>query len=102
MKYSLESVYPQVFTLAMNVSNGPPTNVTCSIDESTAANSTLVRKILRDGNVSVVVTVTQGMSGHYQCIVSNTRVANGTIEGVTAKSGSSSLNISSINYCNAL
>ena len=41
----------------------------------------------------VTVTVKLREVGNYQCIVSNTRVNDGTISGVTAVSSTSSLNI---------
>ena len=42
----------------------------------------------------VTVTVRLIEAGNYQCIVSNDRVTNGTVNNVTAVNSTSSLNIS--------
>ena len=101
MQFSLLSTRdtnPPVFTLSFNVSDGPPTNVTCRVvgsDPFTIASSDLSRVIV-DGPGSVTqvtVTVRMRQAGTYQCTVSNARVTAGTINGVTAMSNSSSLNV---------
>ena len=88
---------PQVFSLSFNVSDGSPTTVNCTMNGS--AVSTEVSRVIVDGTESITrVTVTNVMTGagSYQCTVSNARVTGGTINGVTAVSNISSLNISGI------
>ena len=88
---------PQVFSLSFNVSDGPPTTVSCTVNGS--AVSTEVSRVIVDGIESITrVTVTDVMTGagSYHCTVSNARVTAGTINGVTAVSNVSSLNISGI------
>ena len=91
---------PQVFSLSFNVSDGPPTTVSCTVNGSAlSAVSTEVSCVIVDGIESITrVTVTDVMTGagSYQCTVSNARVTAGTINGVTAVSNISSLNVSGI------
>ena len=59
--------------------------------------STELSRVIVNGPGSVTrvtVTVRLREAGNYQCTVSNTRVAYGTINGVTAVTSTSSLNIS--------
>ena len=88
-------VDPPVFNLRFNVTNGPPTNVTCTGPNSFSINQTsddLSREVVNDGTATLVtVTVRMREEGNYQCTVSNVRVGNGTINGVTATEGSSSV-----------
>ena len=99
MQFSLLSTSrlatPPVFSLSFNVSDGPPTNVSCSVNGNGL--STELSRVIVNGSGSVTrvtVTVRQREAGNYQCTVSNDRVTNGTINGVTAVNSTSSLNIS--------
>ena len=86
---------PPVFNLRFIVTNGPPTNVTCTGPNSysiTQTSDDLSREVVNDGTATLVtVTVRMREGGNYQCTVSNARVGNGTINGVTATEGSSSV-----------
>ena len=100
MKLSLISTRdanPPVFTLSFNVSDGPPTNVTCTdgTNPLTIDSSDLSRVIVNGPQsvTQVTVTVRMRQAGIYQCTVSNARVDNGTINGITAMSNSSSLSV---------
>ena len=101
MKLSLISTRdanPPVFTLSFNVSDdGPPTDVTCTdgTNPLTIDSSDLSRVIVNGPQSVTQVTVTMRMrqAGIYQCTVSNARVDNGTINGITAMSSNSSLNV---------
>ena len=88
---------PPTFNLTFNVTNGPPTNVTCTGPNSfsiTQTSDDLLREVVNDGTATLVtVTVRMRMGGNYQCTVSNARVGNGTINGVTATGDSSSLTV---------
>ena len=90
-------VDPPVFNLSFNVTNGPPTNVTCTGPNSFSINQTsddLSREVVNDGTATLVtVTVRMREGGNYQCTVSNARVEDGTINGVTATEGSSSITV---------
>ena len=91
-------VDPPVFNLRFIVTNGPPTDVTCTGPNSfsiTETSDNLSREVVNDGTATlVIVTVRMREGGNYQCTVSNARVGNGTINGVTATEGSSSLTVS--------
>ena len=96
MKFTLVStrnVNPPVFTLSFNVSDGPPTNVTCTDGSNpfTIASGDLSRVVVSGPGLVIQVTVTVRMrqAGTYQCNVSNARVDDGTIGSVTATSSSS-------------
>ena len=100
MKFSLIStrdVNPPVFTVSFNVSDGPPTNVTCTdgTNPLTINSNDLSRAIVNgpESVTQVTVTVRRRQAGIYQCNVTNDRVDNGTIGTVTAMSNSSSLNV---------
>lgn len=100
MKFSLISTRdanPPVFTLSFNVSDGPPTNVTCTDGTNPLTiNSNDLSRVIVNGPESVTqvtVTVRMRQAGIYQCTVSNDRVTAGTIGSVTAMSNSSSLNV---------
>ena len=100
MKLSLISTRdtnPPVFTLSFNVSDGPPTDVTCTdgTNPLTIDSSDLSRVIVNGSQsvTQVTVTVRMRQAGIYQCTVSNARVTNGTINGTTAMSNSSSLSV---------
>ena len=90
-------VDPPVFNLIFTVTNGPPTNVTCTGPNSfsiTQTSDDLSREVVSVGMATLVtVTVRMREGGNYQCTVSNARVGNGTINGVTATEGSSSLTV---------
>ena len=90
-------VDPPVFNLRFIVTNGPPTDVTCTGPNSFSINQTsndLSREVVNDGTATLVtVTVRMREEGNYQCTVSNARVEDGTINGVTATEGSTSLTV---------
>ena len=90
-------VDPPVFNLSFIVTNGPPTDVTCTGPNSfsiTEKSDDLSRKVVNDGTATLVtVTVRMREGGNYQCTVSNARVEDGTINGATATEGSSSLTV---------
>ena len=99
MQFSLLSTSrlatPPVFSLSFNVSDGPPTTVSCSVNGNGI--STELSRVIVNGTGSVTrvtVTVRLREAGNYQCTVSNDRVTDGTINGVTAVNSTSSLNIS--------
>ena len=91
-------VDPPVFNLRFNVTNGPPTDVTCTGPNSFSIDETsddLSREVVNDRTATLVtVTVRMREEGNYQCTVSNARVEDGTINGVTATEDSSSLSVS--------
>ena len=96
MQFSLISTRdanPPVFTLTFNVSDGPPTYVTCTDGSNpfTIASGDLSRVVVNGPGfvTQVVVTVRMRQAGTYQCTVSNTRVDAGTIGSVTAINSSS-------------
>ena len=90
-------VDPPVFNLRFIVTNGPPTDVTCTGPNSfsiTQTSDDLSREVVNDGTATLVtMTVRMREEGNYQCTVSNARVENGTINGVTATEDSSSLTV---------
>uniref|UniRef100_A0A1X7SS49 Fibronectin type-III domain-containing protein n=1 Tax=Amphimedon queenslandica TaxID=400682 RepID=A0A1X7SS49_AMPQE len=89
---------PPVFSLSFNVSDGPPTTVSCSVNGNGI--STELSHVIVNGSGSVTrvrVTVRLREAGNYQCTVFNTRVINGPISGNShpnADSSTSSLSIS--------
>ena len=96
MKFSLiatRDASPPVFTFTFNVSDGPPTNVTCTDGSNpfTIASGDLSRVVVNGPGFVTHVTVTVRMrqAGTYKCTVSNARVSNGTIGSVTATSSNS-------------
>ena len=95
---TLRYVDPPVFNLRFTVTNGPPTDVTCTGPNSfsiTQTSDDLSREVLNVGTATLVtVTVRMRKGGNYQCTVSNARVVDGTINGVTATNDSSSLAVS--------
>uniref|UniRef100_A0A1X7U126 Uncharacterized protein n=1 Tax=Amphimedon queenslandica TaxID=400682 RepID=A0A1X7U126_AMPQE len=83
MQFSLLSTSrlatPPVFSLSFNVSNGPPTTVSCSVNGTGI--STELSRVIVNGSGSVTrvrVTMRLREAGNYQCTVSNTRVIDGT------------------------
>ena len=99
MQFSLLSTSrlatPPVFSLSFNVSDGPPTTVSCSVNGNGI--STELSHVIVNGSGSVTrvtVTVRLREADNYQCTVSNDRVTAGTINNVTAVTSTSSLNIS--------
>ena len=97
MQFSLISTrdaVPPVFTLTFNVSNGSPTNVSCTIGSNkfTIASGDLSRVVVNGPGFVTQVTVTVRMrqAGTYQCTVSNARVTNGPIPGETGPNATSS------------
>ena len=107
MQFSLLSTSrlatPPVFSLSFNVSDGPPTTVSCSVNGNGI--STELSRVIVNGSGSVTrVTVTNLTEvGNYQCTVSNDRVTagnNGDIGGVQALSTTTSLNLLGLyHYC---
>ena len=98
MQFSLLSpsrlATPPVFSLSFNVSDGPPTFVSCTVNGNGI--STELSRVIVDGTGSitrVTVTIRLREAGNYQCTVSNERVTAGTINGVTAVSNTSSLSL---------
>ena len=87
----------QMITLSFTVTDGPLTNVTCTGPNSYSINQTsddLSHEVVNVGTATLVtVTVRTREEGNYQCTISNARVENGTINGVTATEGSSSLTV---------
>ena len=87
-----------VFNLSFTVTNGPPTDVTCTGPNSfsiTQTSDDLSREVVNDGTATLVtVTLRMREGGNYQCTVSNARVEDGTINGVTATASSTSLSVS--------
>ena len=96
MQFSLRSTsrLVPVFSLSFNVSDGPPTTVSCTVNGNGI--STGLSRVIVNGTGSITrVTVTNlTEAGNYQCTVSNDRVSEGTINGVTAVNSNSSLNVS--------
>ena len=86
MQFSLLSTSrlatPPVFSLSFNVSDGPPTTVSCSVNGNGI--STELSRVIVNGPGSVTrvtVTVRLREAGNYQCTVSNDRVTNGPTSG---------------------
>ena len=97
MQFSLISTRdanPPVFTLTFNVSDGPPTNVTCTDGSNpfTIASGDLSRIVVNGpGSVTqVTVIVRIRQAGTYQCTVSNARVTDGLITNETGSNATSS------------
>ena len=97
MQFSLIStrdVNPPVFTLTFNVSDGPPTNVTCTDGSNpfTIASGDLSRVVVNGpGSVTqVTVIVRMRQASTYQCTVSNARVTDGLITNETGPNATSS------------
>ena len=90
-------VDPPVFNLSFIVTNGPPTDVTCTGPNSfsiTQTSDDLSREVVNDGTATLVtVTVRRRKGGNYQCTVSNARVEDGNINGVSATEDSASLTV---------
>ena len=90
-------VDPPVFNLRFIVTNGPPTDVTCTgpnLFSITETSDNLSREVVNDGTTTMVtVTVRMREEGNYQCTVSNARVVDGTINGVSATEDSTSLTV---------
>ena len=91
-------VDPPVFNLIFTVTDGPPTNVTCTGPNSFSIDETsddLSREVVSVGMATLVtVTVRMREEGDYKCTVFNARVEDGTINGVLATNSSSSLSVS--------
>ena len=101
MQFSLLSTSrlatPPVFSLSFNVSDGPPTTVSCSVNGNGI--STELSRVIVNGSGSLTrVTVTNlREAGNCQCTVSNDRVTNGPISGNSgpnAVTSTSSLSVS--------
>ena len=91
-------VDPPVFNLSFTVTDGPPTNVTCTGPNSFSIDETsddLSREVVSVGMATLVtVTVRMREEGDYKCTVFNARVEDGTINGVLATNSSSSISVS--------
>ena len=85
-----------VFTLTFSVSDGPPTNVSCSVGDSMLPVRHLSREIINGTGfiTQVTVTVESRQAGDYKCTVTNDRVVDGTFNSVTALPSSSARKIS--------
>ena len=98
MQLTSSSITPPVFSLSFTVSDGPPTVVECTVNGvDIFPIFPKLSRVIVDGTGSITrVTVTNlTEAGNYQCTVSNARVTNiPTINGVTAVSSTSSLNVS--------
>ena len=90
-------VNPPVFNLRFTVTDGPPTDITCTGPNSfsiTQTSDDLSREVVNDGTATLVtVSVRTREGGNYQCTVSNARVEDGTINSVIATEGSTSLTV---------
>ena len=87
---------PPVFSLSFNVSEGPPTTVSCTVNgvDIFPIIPKLSRLIVNGtGSITKVTVTNLTEAGNYQCTVSNNRIGI-TINGVTAVSSNSSLNVS--------
>ena len=99
MQFSLLSTSrlatPPVFSLSFNVSDGPPTTVSCTVNAEVdifPIFSKLSHVIVNGtGSITRVTVTSLTEAGNYQCTVSNARVTDGTIDGVTAVGSNSSL-----------
>ena len=101
MRFSLFSTSrlatPPVFSLSFNVSDGPPTTVSCSVNGNGV--STELSRVIVNGSGSVTrvtVTVRLREAGNYQCTVFNDRVIdgnNGRIGNVQASSSNTLLSL---------
>uniref|UniRef100_A0A1X7TGY7 Fibronectin type-III domain-containing protein n=1 Tax=Amphimedon queenslandica TaxID=400682 RepID=A0A1X7TGY7_AMPQE len=102
MQFSLLSTSrlatPPVFSLSFNVSDGPPTIVSCSVNGNGI--STELSRVIVNGSGSVTrvtVAVRLRKAGNYQCNVFNTRVTdgnNGVIGNVQATNSNTLLSLS--------
>ena len=97
MQFSLLStsrLAPPVFSLSFNVSDGPPTTVSCLVNEN-GISTELSREIVNEpGSVTRVTVTNLREAGNYQCTVSNDRVTNGNIHGTIGVTSTSSLSVS--------
>ena len=96
---------PSVFTLTFNVSDGPPTTISCSVGDSMLPVRHFISREIISGTgfiTQVTVTVESSQAGDYKCTVSNDRVTDGNINQVTAPPSNSSQRIFSEFYhcCN--
>ena len=85
-----------VFSLSFSVSDGPPTDVECTVNgvDIFPILPKLSRVIVNGpGSITRVTVTNLTEAGNYQCTVSNERVTAGTINGVTAVSSTSSLSV---------
>ena len=106
MQFSLLSTSrlatPPVFSLSFNVSDGPPTTVSCLVNGNGI--STELSRVIVNGSGSVTrvtVTVRLREAGNYQCAVFNARVTdgdNGRIGNVQATSSSTFLSLSGLSF----
>ena len=105
MQFSLLSTSrlatPPVFSLSFNVSDGPPTTVSCFLNTNIHIPSIELSRVIVNGSGSVTrVTITNlTEAGNYQCTVSNVRVTDGTngdIGGVQASSSTTSFSLSGL------
>ena len=77
--------------LSFNVSNGPPTYVSCTVNGNGISIDELSRVIVNGPAFVTKVTVTlrSREAGNYQCTVSNQRVSAGNISGIVALNSTS-------------
>ena len=65
---------PPVFTLTFNVTDSPPTNISCTVNEKNF--NKMISRTIVDASLSitaVMVTVRIRQGGIYKCVVSNSR-----------------------------
>ena len=85
---------PPVFSLSFNVTDRPPTNVTCSINgnQFNISDNDLIRTVIRteDNNepsdsilVQVSVMLRLRVAGLYQCFVTTNRIASTPLTATT-------------------
>ena len=104
MRFSLISTRiatPSVFTLTFNVSDGPPTNVSCSVGDSMLPVRHFIFREIINGTgfiTQVTVTVESSQAGYYKCTITNDRVADDTFNDVTPLPSSSAQKVSSEFY----
>ena len=101
---SANDVVPAVFSLSFNVSDGPPSNITCSINGVMIAlpEELIIREVLEPVLpilTRVTIIFSAGEEGQYNCTVSNSRVDEGTLDGVIALAGSFQQEIKGENMC---
>ena len=77
-------INPPMFSLMFNVSNGPPTNISCTVNGSDILAA--VTRVIGDSMRSVTVVTVKGLreAGNYQCTVTNNRVTDDTLNSVSS------------------
>lgn len=68
-----------VFTLTFNITHRPPTNVSCTLNNSLLSTDDITREVIQFIHpiiVMVTVTIRGRERGEYRCSVTNSRVDN--------------------------